>query len=198
MGNVPGITSESGVAPVTVLARTDAAMHHAPEVTIPSGYTVKAGDALGKVTASGDYTPQKKSAVATAIADTTAATAVVVEQSTGFVAGDVVDFIDGTDNSTELFSGKTIASVDNAANTITLSAALGAGALATEDWVRLATVDGAQVAKRVALDNGTGPCMVRGLIVGLCTESLVHNLDTHNVKTELSAVSLDGGILAVG
>lgn len=164
---------------------------------------IKGGFTVGKITSGGKIAPQKKTNIATAVADTVSTTAIVVRQAAGFKTGDVCDIVDGSDNSSELFSDKTISSVNYDTNTITFTAALGSGVLAVEDWIRLKTVDGAEAAVGVVLDNiftdtATGTILkdqtvtvaIRGTLLKAQIPQATQPL--HNLATEL--VSRIGGI----
>lgn len=207
MSNVPSVTTSSGRSQIAFAELVTLA----PEMIIAAGCGgVQVGDTIGIITASEKGFPQKRTPITTAQADTTSVTTIHVAQARGFYAGQAIDIVDGGDDSSVLFNSKSIASVDYVNNTITLTAALGAGALDTTDWVRAdGTEDGAQTAIGIALDAivlrpdqtiTTEDKMIRVMIKGVVYAALVPQLaaDIYNYATDLKATSLTGGRLAIG
>lgn len=200
---VPGTSTDTGRESVEILLQPGGASHYAPDVVLAASTNeINEGDVLGQVTGTSLYCHLKKTNLATLVADPTLIDEIDVVDARGFAAGNIVDIMD-SDGTTTNFGDKTILSVDVTSdpNTITFTAALGAAtALAVTDYVVLATLDGAESAKRIALDHSEeGGDQVRGLISGLVRESLVSdNINSHGVLTELNATSLDGDVLSVG
>jgi len=207
---LPGVNTKSGPVDRAFLADPTLGSYYAPALVVEAGSgPIQPGDLMGIVTASGHAAAQKRTPVATAIADTTSITSVVVTCASGFAAGDTCDFVDGTDDASELFADIVIDSVDYETDTVTFTAALGAGALDTTDWLRLATADGAETAVGIALDHVTPPdgasitdkveecrVVVRGIVYSAKVPQI--NADVYNYATDLKAFTRAGGVLVVG
>lgn len=203
----PGIVSSTRLAPIQVLARPTGSVETI-EVIIPAGYgPLLGGETLGQITSGGAWVPQKRTRLTAAVSNPTAVSTITVAQAAGFRAGDIVDIVDGADGSTELFADKTILSVNYQTNQITFAAALGAStALDIADFVRLATADGAEVARLVNLGITEASSAsvatsddqaVPGLISGLVYKSHLANVDTYAVSTNLGMAQAVNDIVNV-
>jgi len=210
MHGVPGQSEETVPAVGAVLAESANARKTA--VVVASGYgPFSEGKILGLVTATLKWRPMPKSRVTTAVADPTLVTTVVVEDASGFVVGDVVDIVNGSDGSSVIYNDKTLSGVNYETNTLTFSAALGAStAIDTADFVKKATDDGSLTSLAIALQPSlarTGAAatetisedrVIEAVKSGVVDEAAVIDISTVGVLTALGGTSEGNGHARVG
>jgi hypothetical protein len=153
-------------------------------VMIASGFIVKQGDVIGKITASSKYRRRTRAVAAGAGFATTAATGEVDDASV-FAAGDVLK------NAAAATVG-TVQSVNLVTNVVTLTAN---AAVAVAAGAAVLGSDGSQVAKGFSdlETDGTEDANVSAMIGGYLDESLLRGLDS-TAKTELGGASVANGI----
>lgn len=155
-------------------------------VMIASGFVVKQGDVIGKITASGKYRRRSRATVVTTAFATNSTTG-KVDEASKFADGDVLKIADGTTVGTIAAGGRNLTT-----NVITLTAnaavavAVGADVLAS---------DGSAVAKGVSDQetDGTKDVSASAFIGGYLDESKLRGLDS-SAKTELAGASVAGEI----
>lgn len=155
-------------------------------VTAKTGFAVKQGDVIGKITASGLY--RRRSRTTTAGAGfSDASTVGVLTDASVFAPGDVLKKTDGTAIGTIAANG---VNVDD--NEVTLTANAAINLAAGNDVV---ADDGSKVALGIAdkETDGTQDAVINAFIGGYLDEALLRGLDT-SAKSELGGASVAAGI----
>lgn len=167
---VPFITRNEPQGEIPQILASEVGMVKNPAVFAANlAKVVIPGQVLGRLSATNEYIPAKLATVATAIADTTASTSIVVDDASPFAVGDVI--------AVTLDAGavnKTITAVNKDTNTITFTA-LGAGALSV----------GARVSTTAALGGTAVAIAAQYLAGGTNTE---HYLDDAIAQQQMSEV----------
>lgn len=155
-------------------------------VTVASGFVVKQGDVIGKITSSAKYRRRTHATVNTTAFATNSPTGKVLDAGV-FKAGDVLTDADGDNVGT-------VQSIDltTTPHTITLT---GNAATAVAAGADVLGSDGSQVAKAVADQetDGTADTTIAALISGKLVESKLRGLDA-SAKSELAGASVAGDI----
>lgn len=122
---IPFFTRTEPLANIPQILASEVGQQKTPAVLAASlAKVVKPGQILGRIASTKELIPCKLAVVDTAIADTTAETEIVVDDASPFEVGDSISIaLDGGAVT------KTISAIDLDTNTITVSAAIGAGAL---------------------------------------------------------------------
>jgi hypothetical protein len=155
-------------------------------VTVKSGFVVKQGDVIGKISASSLYR-RRTHALATGSGFATNSAVGHVDDASVFADGDALTKLDGTAIGTIAANG-----VDKVNNTVTLT---GNAAVAVAAGAAVLGSDGSQVSQGIS-DNetdGTGDTPISAFIAGFLDESKLRGLDA-TAKTELGGASVAGGI----
>jgi hypothetical protein len=153
-------------------------------VMIASGFIVKQGDVIGKITSSSKYRRRSRAVAAGAGFATTGATG-EVDDAGVFAAGDVLKNAAGA-------AVGTVQSLNTTTNVITLT---GNAAVAVAAGAAVLGSDGSQTAKGISdgETDGTQDANVPAMIAGFLVESSLRGLDS-TAKTELGGASMAGGI----
>jgi hypothetical protein len=156
-------------------------------VTCKTGFIVKQGDLVGKITASSKYRRRSRT--------TAAGTGFAADSPIGFVTdntvfhdGDVITKSDGTAVGTVAVDG--IDTVDPTKVTLTANAA---NAMAAD--VALIATDGSAVAQGIAdaETDGTADTPIAVIVSGKLVEAKLRGLDA-SAKSDLAGASVAGGI----
>lgn len=155
-------------------------------VTVKSGFIVKQGDVVGKITASGKYRRRARTTATGAGFATNSKTGHVTDASV-FAVGDVLVDASGNPIGTIDAGG-----VDADANTVTLTAN---SSTAVASGVGVLASDGSAVAQGVSdkETDGADDTPVDVFIGGFFDEAKLRGVDA-SAKSELSGASVAGGV----
>jgi hypothetical protein len=154
-------------------------------VMVASGFIVKQGDVIGKITALGEYRRRSRAVVAQDGAFAADSDTGKVDDASVFKAADILTKEDGT-------VVGTILAINLETNEITLAAN---AAVAVASGLAVLGSDGSQVAKGISdgETDGTQAASVPVIIGGYLDESKLRGLDS-TAKAEMAGASMAGGV----